>query len=147
MDPGDVWNLAGKVKWPSREFDQSPIATQHPINAEEDGFKLAHPDIATAGIIPLVTEFIEIGLKARQKGEDFDILLPVGGPFSIASNFCGAEQLCRWIMKKTGPGAPLIANINRSLHCLVFLLERQIRYRWISALCGRTCRLKSTHLP
>ena len=50
--------------------------------------------------MPLVTEFIEIALKARDQGEGFDILLPIGAPFSLASNFCGAEQLCRWTMKK-----------------------------------------------
>lgn len=94
------WEFGGEIKWPTREFDQAPMITRHPVESLDDISKLTHTDIAQAGMVPRVTEFIRLAMKHRKNGEGFSILLPVGGPFSIASNFCGAEQLCKWTMKK-----------------------------------------------
>lgn len=94
------WEFGGEIKWPVREFDQSPIITRHPVTSAEEVSGLTQGDIAQLGLVPRVTQFNRLALEKRQGSEDFYLLVPVGGPFSIACNICGAEQLCKWSMKK-----------------------------------------------
>jgi uroporphyrinogen decarboxylase len=94
------WEFGGEIKWPTREFDQAPLITRHPVKSSDDVLKLRHKDIAMAGMVPRVAEFVQLAMNHRKNGEGFSILLPVGGPFSIASNLCGVEQLCKWSFKK-----------------------------------------------
>jgi len=89
------WEFGGEIKWPSGEFAQCPMPERIPVTTEEDVSNLKMPDVKTAGFLPLFIEFAELEEKA---GRWYSYA--IGHPFTAAGNLCGAEQFCRWMMKK-----------------------------------------------
>jgi len=94
------WEFGGEIKWPSSKFDQAPIITRYPVEAEEDIWNLTGPDVKKAGFIPLLTEFNKLSLQERLNNEPFYVMVPIGSSFTIAGNICGPEKLCKWLLKK-----------------------------------------------
>ena len=94
------WEFGGEIRWPTGEFDQAPLITRHPVESEEDAMNLVLPDVKSSGIIPMVAEFNRLAIDKMENDELFYILVPVGGPFSLAANMCSAERLLKWVMKK-----------------------------------------------
>jgi uroporphyrinogen decarboxylase len=94
------WEFGGEIKWPSGEFAQAPTVTRFPVETEDDVWKLKTPDVATAGFVPLMTEFYEISSKEKLDNEPFNVMAMIGGPFTLAGNICGPEKLAKWTIKK-----------------------------------------------
>ena len=110
------WEFGGEIKWPSGEFDQAPIVTRFPVETEEDVMNLRVPPVEDAGIVPLVTAFNKLAVQKGAGEGLFDLLLPVGGSFSIAGNLCGPEKLCKWVLKKPDVAHHLLRLA--TIHCL-----------------------------
>lgn len=91
-----AWEFGGDIQWPSSEFDQAPKVIRKPVNKAEDIDQLEVPDIETAGIVPLMME----GSKIQEETGAALIASISLGPWSLAGNICGIEQLCRWIIRK-----------------------------------------------
>jgi len=94
------WEFGGDMKWPEGEFAQAPTVTRHPVEVPEDVLKLKKPDVATAGINPLVTEFSKICQEEWLDNEPFNVLALCYGPFNTAGNIAGPANLCKWVIKK-----------------------------------------------
>lgn len=90
-----AWEFGGDIKWPRTEFDQAPVVTRQPVNCEEDVEKLQVPDVKTAGIVPLMMEVA----KLHEKSGAALIAGTAPGPWSLATNICGLELMCRWAIK------------------------------------------------
>jgi len=102
------WEFGGDIKWPSGEFSQAPTVTRFPVETAEDVWNLKAPEVATAGIIPIVTEFMEIGAKEQLDNEPFNIMAACFGPFNTAGMISGPEKLCKWVIKKPDVAHQLI---------------------------------------
>jgi len=94
------WEFGGDIRWPSGEFSQAPSVLRHPAEKPEDVWKLKAPDVETAGIGPIEIEFCKLASQERLDNEPFNVETFVGGPFTVAGNICGADQLCKWLIKK-----------------------------------------------
>jgi uroporphyrinogen decarboxylase len=70
------------------------------VESEEDALNLEVPDVANSGIVPVVTEFNKLAVQKRLDGEHFDLMVPLGGPFTFAGNICGVERFLKWVMKR-----------------------------------------------
>jgi uroporphyrinogen decarboxylase len=90
------WEFGGEIKWPSGDFAQAPTLTRLPVNKEEDIEKLEVPDVRKAGIVPLM---MEVSKMQERSGAALVASFTLG-PWSLASNICGIERLCRWTLKK-----------------------------------------------
>jgi uroporphyrinogen decarboxylase len=95
-----AWEFGGDIKWPSGEFDMAPMVTRHPVETEEDVWELKVPDVKTAGIVPLQTEFYKLSSQESLDNEPFNALCYAGGPFTKASNVVGPDTFCKWLIKK-----------------------------------------------
>ena len=89
-----AWDFGGEVKMPTGEYDQAPIVTRYPAESEEAVAKLSMPDIKTAGMMPLNTEFCSLQEKAGLM-----VTMSIGAPFMYASSVCGLERLSKWMLK------------------------------------------------
>jgi uroporphyrinogen decarboxylase len=94
------WEFGGDIKWPSGEYAGAPTCTRFPVKTEEDVWKLEVPDVATAGIVPIATEFYKLSTQERLDNEPFNAEVMVGGPFTRAGTVCGHDNLIRWVVKK-----------------------------------------------
>ncbi|TET88812.1 MAG: hypothetical protein E3J46_04350, partial [Desulfobacteraceae bacterium] len=95
-----AWEFGGNIRWPVGEFDMAPMVTRHPVNTEEDVWKLKVPDVKTAGIVPLQTEFYKLSSQESLDNEPFSALCYAGGPFTKAANIVGPDTFCKWLIKK-----------------------------------------------
>ena len=94
------WEFGGDIKWPSGQFAQAPTVTRVPVETPEDVMNLKAPEVKTAGIIPLVTEFNNICIKEQLDNEPFNVVAICMGPFNTAAMISGPEKLCKWAIKK-----------------------------------------------
>lgn len=92
--PGiDIYNLepeayGAEIQQPAGH--NIPAIGNHLFESTEDLLELPPLDPATAGRIPLL---IEVAKRLRDRFPEADIRVPVSGPFSIASNLCGFDNL------------------------------------------------------
>lgn len=89
----DIYNLEPEAY--GAEINQPdgnglPAISSHICESVEEILQLPAFNPATAGRIPLV---IEAGKKLAAEFPEADVKIPVSGPFSIASNLMGVEQL------------------------------------------------------
>lgn len=92
--------FGGEVNLPKGNFEQVPQVIRYPVESEDDVLAMKVPNVKTAGIIPLVMEFNQLAIERRSEENPFSVLVPVGGPFSLAGNIAGAEKLLKWVLKK-----------------------------------------------
>lgn len=92
--------FGGEVRWPTEEFDQSPVVTRYPVESEEDVQNLQVTEVKETGFIPFAEEFYRRAMQERRENELFYLMLSLGGPFTIAGNMCSPERLCKWVIKK-----------------------------------------------
>ena len=89
------WDFGGEIQMPDKEYQDSLSIKSTPVKTEKDIRNLKMPNPKTAGGIPMAMEF------SKLQGENN---LPVWffsrSPFCVASNICGSEQFCRWMIKK-----------------------------------------------
>jgi uroporphyrinogen decarboxylase len=96
------YEFGGEIKWPSGEFSQAPTITRHPVENEEDVWKLKMPDIETSGFIPLKIEFSKLAYKEKSDHESFHVEGFAGGTFGLAANIAGVDNFLKWLIKKPG---------------------------------------------
>ena len=89
------WEFGGEIRFPSSEWQQSPVVTRYPVQSEEDVERLRMPDVKAAGAIPLATELYKLCERNHMP-----ITPMVGSPLTVASGLCSVETVCRWMMKK-----------------------------------------------
>jgi uroporphyrinogen decarboxylase len=95
-----AWEFGGEVRYPSSEFEMAPTVMRNPVETEEDGWNLSLPDIPEAGFIPHQTEFYKLSAQGTLDNEPFNVAAKTVGPFTTATNLCGADKFCRWMIKK-----------------------------------------------
>jgi len=88
------WEFGGPVEFPSSELQQAPTIPYYPVQSENDVDSLRLPDVTKAGMLPHAMKFCSL-----QRQHSFPAILVVGGAFTIAGNICGADKLCRWMLK------------------------------------------------
>lgn len=125
------WEFGGDIRWPTGEYDQAPIVARYPVQTEDDAWELKVPDVRDAGIVPMQMEV------ARQVVDSASayVVAFVCGPFTTAGNLAGAEQLCRWMMKK-----PELAH--RLLRLSTDFLVELVRY-WARTIAPRRILFRS----
>jgi uroporphyrinogen decarboxylase len=90
-----AWEFGGEIEFPKGEYEQAPKIVRFPVNSEEDVSKLEVPDVKTAGAIPLMMEFSKL-----QERFGLPVTVQCGSPLCRASNICGVDRICRWMIKK-----------------------------------------------
>ena len=91
------YELGGKIKWPTTEYDQCPNAEPVADN-EEAAWALELPTQQTlkeAGYMPLFREFARIS-----RSNDMPFCIPMYDPWTTAGNIVGIENLAKWSFKK-----------------------------------------------
>jgi len=95
------YEFGGEMKWPSGEYAQAPMMTRTPVQNEDDAWKLKLPDdVATAGFIPIMTEFYKLSTGERLDNQPFNAGIYINGPFTRAGKVCDTSLLCKWLVKK-----------------------------------------------
>ena len=69
------WEFGGEIKWPYGEFDQAPMLTRHPVETEEDVWKMKKPNVETAGIVPLMVEFNRLAMQDTSDNKPFGVIV------------------------------------------------------------------------
>jgi uroporphyrinogen decarboxylase len=90
-----AWEFGADIEFPRGEYEMAPKVIRFPVNSEDDVHKIEVPDVKTAGAIPLYMQFSKL-----QEKHDLPITVPCGSPLSRASNICGVDLFCRWIIKR-----------------------------------------------
>lgn len=96
-----------------------PAIHHPPLATVEAGLDLPAPDPARHGRLPLV---LEVGRRLRREFPEADVRIPVAGPFSLAFNLRGINELCedtifqpeetaRLLLRLAGNQAPFLRAI------------------------------------
>jgi len=89
------WDFGGEIQMPRGEYQDSISIKSPPVKTEDDVWSLNMPDPKSAGGIPMAMEFARLQAKNH---------LPIWffprSPFCSASNICGLDKFCRWMLKK-----------------------------------------------
>jgi uroporphyrinogen decarboxylase len=94
------WEFGGDIKWPDGKFAQAPTVARYPVETPEDAMNLRMPDVKNSGIIPLTMEFYRWSWQENLDNKPFNVLCPMGAPFSLASNISGPDKFVKWLLKK-----------------------------------------------
>jgi uroporphyrinogen decarboxylase len=114
------WEFGGRIRLPDGEYAQAPANWRLAVSSENDVESLQTPDINVAGILPRAMRFSRLQVKSGLNPS-----LVIAGPFTVAGNICGAEKLCRWLIK-----APELAH--RLLRIATDHLADTVRH-WVKA--------------
>jgi uroporphyrinogen decarboxylase len=90
----DIYNLEAEAygaKVEAGRADAIPAIHRPLLTSLEDGLGLAPFDPRCDGRIPLV---LSVGQRLKREFPDADVRIPVAGPFSIAFNLRGINDLC-----------------------------------------------------
>lgn len=90
----DIYNLEAEAygaRVEPCEDDAIPAIREPFLRSLEDGLSLKPFDPARDGRIPLV---LEVGRRLKREFPEADVRIPVAGPFSIAFNLRGINNLC-----------------------------------------------------
>ncbi len=101
-----AWELGGDIKFPYGSWDQAPTPTRRPVASPEDVERLVFPDIASAGILPLVHRFDELCLQ-----HDLPAFFPNSAPFDVANNVAGPEVFMRWMIRTPDTAHALLRKV------------------------------------
>jgi uroporphyrinogen decarboxylase len=88
-------DFGGDVRLPESEYEGALVIKSFPVRSDRDVENLKMPDPKKAGIIEAAIE-----LGRLQEAHDLPVTFVSRSPFTIASNICGLEQFCRWLVKK-----------------------------------------------
>ena len=90
------WEFGGDIAMPTGRFEMAPVITRFPVGTEKDVMELKLPDVRKAGCNPIMMEFGHIMHKMGMP-----VFVQVGeGVFSTATNICGVDKFCRWMLTK-----------------------------------------------
>jgi uroporphyrinogen decarboxylase len=91
----EVLDFGGDVRLPEGQYEGALIVKSFPVKSDSDVENLRMPDPEKTGMIETAIE-----LGRLQKANGLPVTFVSRSPFTIASNICGLEQFCRWLMKK-----------------------------------------------
>lgn len=89
------WEFGGEIKLPEGEYEQAPSHQKMAMESIDDIETLSLPNVATDGILPLAMRFSQTQIQNNRSPS-----LVMGGPFTVASNICSVDKLCRWLIKE-----------------------------------------------
>ncbi len=107
----DIYNLEAEAYGAVilRPTGEGIPAIQEPLCADLDQALAVRPfDPTVAGRIPLV---LAVGRRLHKELPDADIRIPVAGPFSIAFNLCGINNLCEYAATRPQEVARLLMHL------------------------------------
>lgn len=90
-----AWEFGGDIQMPQSDYDQAPKVIRRPVSKPEDIDSLKVPEVQTAGIYPIAMEVAKLQAKSGAK----PIMVQTIGPWSLACNICGMENVARWALK------------------------------------------------
>lgn len=89
------WDFGGEIQMPESEYQGALSIKSCPVKTEDDVWNLKMPDPKAAGGIGKAMEFAKIQEKNGQPITFFP-----RSAFCVASNICGLQQFCKWMIKK-----------------------------------------------
>jgi len=90
-----VMDFGGEVRLPKGEYEGALVIKSHPVQTEKDIDNLKLPDPKRSGRIPLTMRYSQLQME-----HGFPVYFYTRSPFTMAANFCGVEQFCKWLYKK-----------------------------------------------
>lgn len=91
----ETLDFGGDVRLPEGEYEGALIVKSFPVKSDSDVENLRMPDPEKTGMIGTALEFGRL-----QRAHGLPVTFVSRSPFTIASNICGLEQFCRWLVKK-----------------------------------------------
>lgn len=90
-----TWAFGGEIRWPTGEFDMSPVPVRFPVNSEADVEGLSLPEqVDQAGPMPLY-----LASARLQQANGLPVFPFITSPIEGARSLCGPELLMRWMLK------------------------------------------------
>lgn len=91
----EAMDFGGDVRLPEGEYEGALMVKSYPVKSESDveGLKMPEPD--KTGMIGIAAE-----LGRLQEAHGLPVTFVSRSPFTIASNVCGLQQFCKWLIKK-----------------------------------------------
>lgn len=68
-----AWEFGGDIKWPIGQYSQAPTVIRHPVETEQDAWKLQIPEVKTAGFIPLKVAFEKLSTREKWDNKPFRV--------------------------------------------------------------------------
>jgi uroporphyrinogen decarboxylase len=91
-----AWAFGAEIVWPDKEYMQAPKIAAYPASSPEKAEALTPPaDIAGQGSVPILRRFAEINQE-----HDQPVMLWATAPVEGAASLCGADNFCRWLIRK-----------------------------------------------
>lgn len=91
----EALDFGGDVRLPEGEYEGALVTKSFPVKSDSDVENLKMPDPGKTGLIGAAIE-----LGRLQEAHGLPVTFVSRSPFTIASNICGLEQFCRWLVKK-----------------------------------------------
>ncbi len=115
----DIYNLEAEAygaKVELVEGDAIPAIYQPLLTSLEDGLALKPYDPQRDGRIPMV---LAVGRRLKQEFPEADVRIPVAGPFSVAFNLRGINDLCEDVANRPADTAKLLWRLaeNQAVLC------------------------------
>lgn len=85
------WEFGGEIAWPEERWSSGPSVSRRPVKEIADVYKLALPDVRTAGCLPRMIEFARL-----QEAHGSQIGFIYGSPFTFCANLCGVDKFLEW---------------------------------------------------
>jgi len=89
------WDFGAKMKMPDSPYAMAVAVDTPAVKTEDDVWNLKMPDPKTGGAIPKRMEFSRL-----QDEAGWPITFFARSPFNTATDICGMEQFCRWLLRK-----------------------------------------------
>ncbi len=91
----EVLDFGGDIRLPEGEYEGALVVKSFPVKSDKDVEDLIMPATGKTGMIETAVE-----LGRLQKEHGLPAIFVSRSPFTVASNICGLEQFCRWLIKK-----------------------------------------------
>jgi len=92
-----VMDFGGKIRLPKGEYEGALVIKSYPVEKEADIDTLKMPDPKTSGRIPQAMRYSQLQME-----HGLPVYFYSRSPFTMAANFCGVEQFCKWLYKNPG---------------------------------------------
>jgi uroporphyrinogen decarboxylase len=91
----EVLDFGGHVRLPEGEYENGLVVESFPISSDSDVENLRMPVPGKTGMIGTAEEFGRL-----QMANGLPAAFLSRSPFTVASNICGLQQFCKWMIKK-----------------------------------------------
>jgi len=91
----ETLDFGGDVRLPEGEYEGALVIKSFPVKSDSDVEALTMPDPGKTGMIGAALEYGRL-----QQAHGLPVTFVSRSPFTIASNICGLQQFCKWLIKK-----------------------------------------------